>query len=134
MRVQFPEIIYNNIVHVQGEKQIEVQLGESMTDYSIEAFALDRETLDWQRAATTVIATQPVYGELTVSPFVRKGDPVLGRLDVGAPRTASRRMSRANMRICPARSCDALPASASNSPWPRPRRSRNISSTRWRCA
>ena len=84
MRVQFPEIIYNNIVHVQGEAQIEVQLGDSMTRYSIEAFALDRETLDWQRAATALEATQAVYGELTVSPFVMAGDPVLGHLDVGA--------------------------------------------------
>src|SRR5947208_2428160 len=29
-------------------------------------------------------AVQPVYGELTVSPFVFPGDPVMGRLDVGA--------------------------------------------------
>ena len=27
---------------------------------------------------------QAVYGELTVSPFVFPGDPVMGRLDVGA--------------------------------------------------
>ncbi len=84
MRVQFPEIIYNQVVHVQGEEQIEIQLGDSMTRYSIEAFALDSETLDWQRAATALEATQPVYGELTVSPFVMAGDPVLGHLDVGA--------------------------------------------------
>jgi hypothetical protein len=84
VRMQFPEIIYNNILYVQGEEQIEVKLGDSMTRYSIEAFALDHETLDWQRAEAAIEATQPVYGELTVSPFVREGDPVLGRLDVGA--------------------------------------------------
>jgi hypothetical protein len=33
---------------------------------------------------TTVEAVQPVYGELTLSPFVFPGDPVMGRLDVGA--------------------------------------------------
>lgn len=84
VRVQFPEIIYNNIVKVQGEAKVAVTLGDSMTRYSIEAFALSPETLDWQRAETALEATQPVYGELTVSPFVFPGDPVMGRLDVGA--------------------------------------------------
>jgi len=84
IRLQFPEILYNKIVPVQGEASIEVKLGDSMTRYSIEAFALDAETLDWQRVETTLNATQAVYGELTVSPFVFPGDPVMGRLDVGA--------------------------------------------------
>jgi hypothetical protein len=84
MRLQFPEIIYNNIVRVQGQASVEVTLGDSMTRYSIEAFALATDTLDWQRVETTLDAVQPVYGELTVSPFVFSGDPVMGRLDVGA--------------------------------------------------
>ncbi|GAC1347024.1 MAG: hypothetical protein NVSMB27_11630 [Ktedonobacteraceae bacterium] len=84
IRLQFPEIIYNNIVKVQGQASVEITLGDSMTRYSIEAFALAPETLDWQRAETTLEAVQPVYGELTVSPFVFPGDPVMGRLDVGA--------------------------------------------------
>jgi len=83
MRLQFPEIIYNNIVKVQGEASVEITLGDSMTRYTIEAFALAPETLDWQRAEATLEALQPVYGELTVSPFVFPGDPVMGRLDVG---------------------------------------------------
>ncbi len=84
VRLQFPEIIYNNIVRVQGEAKVEITLGDSMTRYSIEAFALSPEALDWQRAETTLEAVQQVYGELTVSPFVFPGDPVMGRLDVGA--------------------------------------------------
>ena len=84
VRVQFPEIIYNNILRLQGEAKVTVTLGDSMTRYSIEAFALSPETLDWQRAETSLEAVQPVYGELTVSPFVFPGDPVMGRLDVGA--------------------------------------------------
>lgn len=84
VRLQFPEIISNTIVMVQGEAHVEVKLGDSMTRYNIEAFALATETLDWQRVETTVNAVQPVYGELTVSPFVFPGDPVMGRLDVGA--------------------------------------------------
>ncbi len=84
VRLQFPEIIYNNIVRVLGEAKVTITLGDSMTRYSIEAFALSPEMLDWQRAETTLEAVQPVYGELTVSPFVFPGDPVMGRLDVGA--------------------------------------------------
>src|SRR5947209_19733049 len=79
-----PEIIYNNIVRVQGQASVEVTLGDSMTRYSIEAFALAPDTLDWQRVETTLDAVQQVYGELTVSPFVFSDDPVMGRLDVGA--------------------------------------------------
>ncbi len=84
MRLQFPEVVYNNVVKVQGEARVEVKLGDSMTRYTIEAFALSPQTMDWQRVETTLEAMQPVYGELTVSPFVFPGDPVMGRLDVGA--------------------------------------------------
>jgi len=84
MRVQFAEVIYNAIVNVQGQQSVEIQLGDGMTRYSIEAFALSPETMDWQRVETTLDAVQSVYGELTVSPFVFTGDPVMGRLDVSA--------------------------------------------------
>ncbi len=84
VRLSFPEVVHNSIVRVQGEAIVEVKLGDSMTRYSIEAFALSPETLDWQRVETTLEATQEVYGELTISPFVFPGDPVMGRLDVGA--------------------------------------------------
>jgi len=84
VRLSFPEVIHNSIVKIQGEAQVEVKLGDSMTRYSIEAFALSPETLDWQRVETALEATQQVYGELTVSPFVFSGDPVMGRLDMGA--------------------------------------------------
>jgi hypothetical protein len=84
MRVAFTEVVYNAIVHVQGETTVQVKLGDGLTRYSVETFALSTETMDWQRAETTIEAVQPVYGELTVSPFVAAGDPVLGRLDVGA--------------------------------------------------
>jgi len=84
IRLSFPEILFNEILMVQGEKEVEVKLGDSITHYSIEAFALETQTLDWQRALTEVNAAQPVYGELTVAPFVFPGDPVAGSLYVGA--------------------------------------------------
>jgi hypothetical protein len=84
VRMEFAEVIYNALLSVEGETRIEVKLGNSMTRYTIEAFALDPVTVDWQRTETTVEAIQPVYGELAVSPFVFPGDPVMGRLDVGA--------------------------------------------------
>lgn len=84
IRMAFPEVIYNTIVHVRGETAIEVKLGDALVRYSVEAFALSSGTLDWQRVETVVNAIQPVYGELSVSPFVAPGDAVLGRLTVGA--------------------------------------------------
>ena len=84
IRLSFPEVIFNEIVMVQGEKEVEVTLGDSITRYTIEAFALEPQTLDWQRAVREVNAAQPVYGELTVSPFAFPGDPVTGSLYVGA--------------------------------------------------
>ncbi|HCI80678.1 MAG TPA: hypothetical protein DHW02_13415 [Ktedonobacter sp.] len=84
VRLSFPEVVHNSIVHVRGQEQVEVTLGDGMTTYTVEAFALSSETLDWQRIETSILATQPVYGELTVSPFVFPGDTVMGRLDMGA--------------------------------------------------
>ncbi len=84
IRMQFPEIVYNSIVKVRGQTNVEVTLGEGMTRYTIEAFALSPETLDWERVETMLETVQPVFGELTVSPFVFPGDPIVGRLDVSA--------------------------------------------------
>jgi hypothetical protein len=84
VRLSFPEVVYNSIVQVRSEASVEVKLGDGMTNYTIEAFALSPETLDWQRTETMLTAIQDVYGELTVSPFVFPGDSVTGRLDVGA--------------------------------------------------
>lgn len=84
VRLSFPEVIHNSIVHVRNQELVEVTLGDSMTNYTVEAFALSPETLDWQRVETSFQATQAVYGELTVSPFVFSGDSVMGRLDMGA--------------------------------------------------
>lgn len=84
VRMEFPEVIYNSLLKVEGETSVSIKLGDSMTRYTVEAFALDPATLDWRRVETPIEAIQPVYGELTVSPFVFPGDPVMGRLDVGA--------------------------------------------------
>src|SRR5579863_2425706 len=80
IRLSFAEVIFNEIVMVQGEAEVEVKLGDSITRYSVEAFALEPQTMDWQRAETEINAVQPVYGELTVSPFVFPGDAVMGSL------------------------------------------------------
>ena len=84
IRMQFPEIVSNTIVKVRGQANVEVTLGEGMTRYTIEAFALSPETLDWERVETTLETVQPIFGELTVTPFAFPGDPVIGRLDVSA--------------------------------------------------
>ncbi len=82
IRVEFPEVIHNSIVYVQGQAEVEVKLGDALTTYSVEAFAL--AGLDWVREETQLEAQLPVYGELTLSPFVFPGDQVLGTLHVGA--------------------------------------------------
>jgi hypothetical protein len=84
VRLSFPEVVHNSIVLVREQEQVEVTLGDGMTRYTVEAFALSPETLDWRRVETSIQATQPVYGELTVSPFVFPDDTVMGRLDTGA--------------------------------------------------
>ena len=101
VRLHFPEVLHNSILYVQGEARIEVKLGDSMTRYTVEAFALDPATLDWQRVETTVDAVQPVYGELTLSPFVFPGDPVMGRLHVGASSGAALAEVHHNDEILP---------------------------------
>jgi len=40
VRLSFPEVVHNSLVRVQGETSVEVKLGDGMTRYSIEAFAL----------------------------------------------------------------------------------------------
>jgi hypothetical protein len=82
IRIEFPEVIYNSIVYVKGQEEVTVKLGDALTVYSIEAFALDK--LDWVREEAQLEAQLPVYGELVLSPFVFPGDQVLGTLHVGA--------------------------------------------------
>ncbi len=82
IRVEFPEVIHNSLVSVTGQAEVIVKLGDSLTNYTIEAFALDE--LDWVREEAQLEAQLPVYGELVLSPFVFPGDQVLGTLHVGA--------------------------------------------------
>ncbi len=82
IRVEFPEVIHNSIVHVQGQAEIEVKLGDALTTYAIEAFGL--AGLDWTREEAQIEARLPVYGDLTLSPFVFAGDQAQGTLYVGA--------------------------------------------------
>jgi hypothetical protein len=82
IRVEFPEVLHNSIVYVRGQEEITVKLGDSLTIYSVEAFALDG--LHWVREEAQLEAQLPVYGELVLSPFVFPGDQVLGTLHVGA--------------------------------------------------
>jgi hypothetical protein len=82
IRVEFPEVIHNSIVYVKGQEEVTIKLGDALTIYSIEAFALDG--LDWVREEAQLEAQLPVYGELVLSPFVFSGDQVLGTVHVGA--------------------------------------------------
>ncbi|HEY7358154.1 MAG TPA: hypothetical protein VH590_16855 [Ktedonobacterales bacterium] len=82
IRVEFPEVIHNSIVYVQGQAEVEVKLGDALTTCAIEAFAL--AGLDWVRAETQLEARLPVYGDLLLSPFVFAGDQARGTLFVGA--------------------------------------------------
>ena len=82
IRVEFPEVIHNSIVYVKGQAEVEIKLGDALTTYTVEAFAL--AGLDWVREETQLEAQLPVYGELTLSPFVFSGDQVLGTVHVGA--------------------------------------------------
>jgi hypothetical protein len=82
IRVEFPEVVYNSIVYVKGQEEITVKLGDSLTTYSVEAFALDG--LHWVREEAQLEAQLPVYGEFLLSSFVFPGDQVLGTLHVGA--------------------------------------------------
>ncbi|HEU5198228.1 MAG TPA: hypothetical protein VFU32_01250, partial [Ktedonobacterales bacterium] len=81
MRVEFPEVVHNSIVYVKGQAEVEVKLGDALTTYTIEAFAL--AGMDWVREETQLEAQLPAYGELMLSPFVFAGDQVLGTLYVG---------------------------------------------------
>jgi len=82
IRVEFPEVIHNSIVYVQGQAEVVVKLGDALTTYTIEAFAL--AGMDWVREEAQLEAQLPVYGDLTLSPFVFPGDQAQGTLYVGA--------------------------------------------------
>ena len=82
MRVEFPEVIHNSIIYVKGQAELEIKLGDALTTYTIEGFAL--AGMDWVREETQLEAQLPAYGELMLSPFVFAGDQVLGTLYVGA--------------------------------------------------
>jgi len=82
IRVEFPEVIHNSIVYVQGQAEVEVKLGDALTAYTVEAFGI--AGLDWAREERQLEAQLPVYGDLALSPFVFAGDQAVGMLYVGA--------------------------------------------------
>jgi hypothetical protein len=79
-RAEFPEVLFYALVPVSGSETVSVALGESLTTFTVEAFALHQG--DWAQARARLTVDQPVRLDLELPPSVHPEDRVSGRLRV----------------------------------------------------
>ncbi len=78
VRQDFPESLFFNVVHVEGEARIEIPVGDAIGSYVVEVFALLGG--DWWEEKAVVRVDQPVKTELLLPSAMFDGDKVTGRL------------------------------------------------------
>ncbi len=77
-RELFPESLYFGVTTVAGETEIEIPLGDSLTVYRVQAFAMQRG--DWFRRQQDVVVDLPVRVDLELPETVAEADQVQGKL------------------------------------------------------
>jgi hypothetical protein len=78
-RAEFPEVLFYDIVHVTGMKDVVIPLSDSLGSFTVETFAMTEG--DWTHNKTTVVVDKPVRVDLELPPAVHPDDnKVIGRL------------------------------------------------------
>jgi hypothetical protein len=77
-RATFPELLFYGVVPVSGQEEVRVALGDTLSTFVVEAFALHGG--DWVEARASVVVDQPVRVDLDLPPAVHRGDHVRGGL------------------------------------------------------
>jgi hypothetical protein len=77
-RATFPELLFYGVVPVSGQEDVRVALGDTLSTFVVEAFALHGG--DWAEARASVVVDQPVRVDLDLPPAVHPGDRVRGGL------------------------------------------------------
>ena len=87
-RSDFPDILYYGLINIEQEQEIIIPLGDSLTTYVIEAFALNGG--DWASIKTEVVCDQPVRIDLELPIAVHPQDQVIGQLRAATPSNKAR--------------------------------------------
>lgn len=74
----FPEILFYDIVSVNGKKDIVIPLSDSLGTFSIETFAMSEG--DWTQNKCTIVIDKPVRVDLELPPVIYPNDKIIGQL------------------------------------------------------
>ena len=77
-RSEFPQVVFFAAIDVEDVREMVIPLGDALTTYSIEVFALHDGS--WVEASETVVVDQPLRVDLDLPPFVNDSTPARGRL------------------------------------------------------
>lgn len=77
-RAVFPEVLFYGVVPVREREQVRIPLGDTLSSFAVEAFALAGG--DWTEARAGVVVDQPVRVDIEAPPAVQPGDVVRGRV------------------------------------------------------
>ena len=78
VRSEFPQVLFFAALDVDTRTELSISLGDALTTYVIEAFAVHDGT--WCEAQDTVVIDQPLRVDLDLPPFVNEGDSARGTL------------------------------------------------------
>ncbi len=78
VRSDFPEILFYDIVSVNGKKDVVIPLSDSLGSFSIETFAICEG--DWIQNQSTIVIDKPVRVDLELPPVIYPNDKIIGQL------------------------------------------------------
>lgn len=82
IREEEAEIVFYEIIKVKGKKRVPISMSQVMSNYTVEAFALDQVQGDWVQKETSILVTKDVYGKMELPPFVHPDDFIFKEIEV----------------------------------------------------
>lgn len=85
IRRDFADVVYCDVVETDenGETSVSITLPDTITTYTIEAFAIDENHQEWCSKKTTLLASKPLWGELKLPPYIYPTDESIGVIYIG---------------------------------------------------
>ncbi len=77
-RSEFPDSLFCGLVYVKNHDTLNIQLGDSLGTYKIDAFVYDNG--NWNSTSHSFVVNQAVRADLDFPPVVQTGDKVYGRV------------------------------------------------------
>jgi len=85
-RMEFPELVYNELFYMEGQAARTVKLGDQIGTWRVRAYVF--QGADYRELTADVQADKPLYAELDLPAIASPGDDISAAVNYATPRPA----------------------------------------------